>query len=183
MSTSSGRTRTPPTPGDAAALPATVDLTVFANTLNGRGQNGYAYRGLMQFGAATQALFVRDSSRPGPFSYRLLEAAGTQAALSGQLAAQAAEGYRYIGPLQLGVSRVLYQREQGDAYPVGGKVRATVLQGGDSALVQALNGEAANGYFYLGDLVLTDAGAAMTMVSVFSAGTQPAHPLSGPVWP
>ena len=38
-------------------------------------------------------------------------------------------------------------------------------------------------YFYLGDLVLTDAGAAMTMVSVFSAGTQPAHPLSGPVWP
>ncbi len=167
----------------AVALPGSVDLTTFANTLNTRGESGYAYRGLMQFGTLTQALFVRDSARPGPFRYRLPAAVSSLSTLAEQLSDQAAAGYRYLGPLQLDGSRALFQQEQGDPWPVRAKVRSTVVQGGEVSMLEALNGEAASGNFYQGDLALTDASLGTSQVSVFSGGTQPSHPLSGPVWP
>ena len=68
----------------AAALPATVDLVPLLELMNSQGALGYAWRGVMQIGATTQALFVRDSSRTGPFSYRRPAAPLTLAALSTQ---------------------------------------------------------------------------------------------------
>lgn len=167
----------------ATTLPASIDPVDLLETLNSQGRNGYAWRGAMQFGASTQALFVRDSSRAGPFSYRLPAATTTLAALSEQLAAQAAAGCRYQGPLQLSAAYAVYQCDQTDPYPVSASARATVTRNGESDLLQALNDEAARGSFYLGDLVLGATGTTPVTVSVFSGGTQPAHPLSGPTWP
>lgn len=167
----------------AAALPQTVELTALLELMDDQGRQGYAWRGPMQFGSTTQALFVRDSTRPGPFSYRLPAAPTTLAALSTQLSAQAQAGCRYLGPLQIGSIQSVYQCETHDPHPVSASARATVTQGGEAAMLAALNGPAGEGMFYLGDLMLGVTGQAPVTVSVFSGGTQPAHPLSGPVWP
>ena len=167
----------------AVALPASVDPVELLATMDSQGRNGYAWRGAMQFGASTQALFVRDSTRIGPFSYRLPAAPTTLAALSEQLAAQAAAGCRYLGPLQLGGAYSVYQCDATDPYPVTASARLTVTRNGESDMLATLNDGAAKGSFYLGDLVLGAAGATPVTVSVFSGGTQPAHPLSGPTWP
>ena len=167
----------------AAVLPDTVDLVTLLELMDRQGSLGYAWRGVMQFGSTTQALFVRDNTRPGPYSYRLPAAPTTLAALSTQLSAQAQAGCRYLGPLQIGSTQSVYQCETHDPHPVSASASATVTQGGEAAMLEALNGQAPNGMFYLGDLMLGTAGQATVTVSVFSGGTQPAHPLSGPVWP
>lgn len=158
----------------------------FLALLNGQGGQGRPFRGVLQLGSLPHALFVGDSSRPGPFSYRLLPAQSTRADFTAQLEAQAAAGFRFLGSLAVGgQGRALFQQETGDPLPVTVVVADSVLVRGEVAAVEALNVRASNGDFYLGDFVLTGttAGADAAQVSVFSGGSQPAHPLSGPAWP
>lgn len=167
----------------ASALPASVDAVNLLALIDAQGRNGHAWRGFRQFGATAHALFVRDDTRPGPFSYRLPAAPATLAALTDQLTAQASAGCRYLGPLQIGSAYSVFQCETNDPYPVSASARLSVARSGEAALLAALNAEAAAGQFYLGDLMLGSGAASPVAVSVFSGGSQPAHPLSGPVWP
>jgi hypothetical protein len=168
-----------PTPGSgnmsyvAQPLPGTADG--LATLLNQQGAQGFRYLGPVIYSGVSSALFERSSTRPGPFSYRLLASATSAAGFEAAANAQGTEGFAFKGPLMVGASSYdLYARD-GGRYALF-RYRTAVLNPADSmaAVINALNAEGARGYYWFGPMSFGG-----TTYSVFYLGNYVCPPLGG----
>lgn len=168
-----------PTPGSgnmsyaAQPLPDTADG--FSTLLNQQGAQGFRYLGPVIYSGVSSALFEKSSTRPGPFSYRLVASATSAAAFEAAANAQGSEGYAFKGPLLVGGSSYdLYARDGGRFALF--RYRTAVLNPADSmaAMINALNTEGANGLYWFGPMSFGG-----TTYSVFYQGDYVCPPLGG----
>lgn len=157
----------------AQPLPGTADgLTTL---LNQQGAQGFRYLGPVIYSGVSSALFERSTTRPGPFSYRLVASATSAAGFEAAANAQGTEGFAFKGPLVVGGSSHDLYAKDGGRYALF-RYRTTALNPADSmaTVIAAMNVEGAKGYYWFGAMSFGG-----SSYSVFYQGNYVCPPLGG----
>jgi hypothetical protein len=171
-----------------SSAPATFRYQLVAgnfdlSTLNTQGAAGYSYAGERLVGGATYLLFVKKDNSSAVYNYQTQPALNDAASLLSEMNALGNQRYVYISSLFISGSGLvsLYENNSTNSAPT--QYVSLPSSGGlpTSELIQKANQQAANGYYYAGDLGL---GGGSQIISLFYKGPAPStHPINGPTFP
>lgn len=140
-----------------ATQPIAASADAALAQMNAQGAQGFLYKAPMAFssGSDLRSLYVRDASRSNTYSYERQPITGavSRAAFDAQLNAQGARGYRFFGPLMAGSDSFSLYGKDASATTYAYTVRDAGAANG-AALLQQLNELGAQGFVYVGALLV-----------------------------